>query len=392
MNWRQFFATIVHSVVWPVAVITIALVYRQQLIALLGKGIRRAKVGPLEIEWDSVLEKARSDLARGEAQAAQQGEELVQERPTGVPEDTVLEPEELEAETPEADTAAPVAETPEAGTEGPEPGTSEADTKGPGAKKRPDAEPEGVPTSEDIVREPRWRRTLDLATRMVKMEPRSAVIIAFSAVEDQVAELATEFRNTDATRYSVKDNTSILVAEQQITPATAEAIRELQHLRNLALHGISRQTTSEQASEFVVLTQNVLYTLSGARFAADWSRENALVWSGDVARALDRVSMNVVPARDMRFDFVVLFSGVEVLVILKHRRNASFTLKDLSRSTAEFRSLNRSGLIVTNASLSPAIKLRSDGIIAQESHVAVVTWNGRHNDVALVRALTRLTE
>jgi hypothetical protein len=58
----QFIASLVSSLTWPVAVVTIVLLFRTKLAELLSSGIRRLKAGPFEVEWDRTSSEVRVEL------------------------------------------------------------------------------------------------------------------------------------------------------------------------------------------------------------------------------------------------------------------------------------------------------------------------------------------
>lgn len=51
MSWREFVASLVSSLAWPLSVATIAWLLRRQLAALLDGPVKRWKAGPVEIEY-----------------------------------------------------------------------------------------------------------------------------------------------------------------------------------------------------------------------------------------------------------------------------------------------------------------------------------------------------
>jgi|SRR5215213_2335920 len=51
MSWREFVASLVSSLAWPLSVAVIAWLLRRQLVALLDGPIKRWKAGPVEIEY-----------------------------------------------------------------------------------------------------------------------------------------------------------------------------------------------------------------------------------------------------------------------------------------------------------------------------------------------------
>jgi len=59
---EQFVASLVGPLAWPVAVLTIVLLFRRQIGGMLKNSIRRLRAGPIEFEFDRVLSSASADL------------------------------------------------------------------------------------------------------------------------------------------------------------------------------------------------------------------------------------------------------------------------------------------------------------------------------------------
>lgn len=59
MNVLEF----ISSLVWPVLVLVVVLILRPAIVQALSGQIKRAKVGPVEVEWDRTLSEARQELA-----------------------------------------------------------------------------------------------------------------------------------------------------------------------------------------------------------------------------------------------------------------------------------------------------------------------------------------
>jgi hypothetical protein len=69
MDWLQFFASILGSLAWPVAVVACVLVLRRELIQLL-KRLRRLRYGDAEAEFEEILEEAEEEIAELPAPAS----------------------------------------------------------------------------------------------------------------------------------------------------------------------------------------------------------------------------------------------------------------------------------------------------------------------------------
>ena len=64
MNWEAFVASLVHSLAWPAAAISVVIVLRKPIGVVLGQGVRRVKAGPVEVEFDQLQAEVREELAR----------------------------------------------------------------------------------------------------------------------------------------------------------------------------------------------------------------------------------------------------------------------------------------------------------------------------------------
>lgn len=64
MNTEQFVASLVNSLAWPVAVVVIVLLFREQLGKLLDAPLKRLKAGPsgVELEFDRILSEAAAQV------------------------------------------------------------------------------------------------------------------------------------------------------------------------------------------------------------------------------------------------------------------------------------------------------------------------------------------
>lgn len=62
MDWREFIASLVDSLAWPVAVTVVAALFRRQIAGLLEGPVKRWKAGPVEVEfWErTAVEVAQS--------------------------------------------------------------------------------------------------------------------------------------------------------------------------------------------------------------------------------------------------------------------------------------------------------------------------------------------
>ena len=64
MNWQAFVASLVQSLAWPAGVLAVVIVLRKPIGVALGRGVRRVKAGPVEVEFDQLQAEVREELAR----------------------------------------------------------------------------------------------------------------------------------------------------------------------------------------------------------------------------------------------------------------------------------------------------------------------------------------
>ncbi len=63
MDPLAFIASLVGSLAWPVVVVVLALVFRPEVSALLKRPVHRVKAGPVEVEWDPIMQAAQAQVA-----------------------------------------------------------------------------------------------------------------------------------------------------------------------------------------------------------------------------------------------------------------------------------------------------------------------------------------
>ena len=62
MSVLEFIAAMTKALTWPAAAVTVAVLFRSQLRAVLSQPVRRFKVGPVEVEWDRTVAEAQVEL------------------------------------------------------------------------------------------------------------------------------------------------------------------------------------------------------------------------------------------------------------------------------------------------------------------------------------------
>jgi hypothetical protein len=83
VNWLAFAASVVHSLAWPAGAVVIVTVLRRPISATLGRGVRRLRAGPVEVEFAEELAEVRAELSRSPELAAAEIPALAE----GLPED-----------------------------------------------------------------------------------------------------------------------------------------------------------------------------------------------------------------------------------------------------------------------------------------------------------------
>jgi hypothetical protein len=61
MDWLSFISTVASSVAWPVTALTIVLLMRKELVALL-PFVRKLKAGPLEAEFEREVKELKEEV------------------------------------------------------------------------------------------------------------------------------------------------------------------------------------------------------------------------------------------------------------------------------------------------------------------------------------------
>ena len=59
MNRLAFIASLEHSLAWPAAIAVAVIVLRRPIGGALGRGVRRRRAGPVEVEFDQELAEVR---------------------------------------------------------------------------------------------------------------------------------------------------------------------------------------------------------------------------------------------------------------------------------------------------------------------------------------------
>jgi hypothetical protein len=59
-----FTASVLHSLAWPAAAVVIAVMLRKPITAVLNRGVRRLRAGPVEVEFDQGLAEVDAEVRR----------------------------------------------------------------------------------------------------------------------------------------------------------------------------------------------------------------------------------------------------------------------------------------------------------------------------------------
>lgn len=81
MDWLTFISSLVDSLAWPIAVIAVAVFFRNSIKETLARPLRRVKAGPFEAEWAAKVVGALVDVAQSlETDAPPPDRDLLSER------------------------------------------------------------------------------------------------------------------------------------------------------------------------------------------------------------------------------------------------------------------------------------------------------------------------
>jgi hypothetical protein len=97
--------------------------------------------------------------------------------------------------------------------------------------------------------------------RLDKTDLVGTVVLAFREVEDDLRRRLTAAGIKDIDGRTASQLVSIGVAQGLFTEATAEAVRGVAILRNLAAHGQDDDLTPDKVADYLNLVEAVLYTL-----------------------------------------------------------------------------------------------------------------------------------
>ncbi|GIE90894.1 hypothetical protein [Actinoplanes regularis] len=76
MSWPEFIASLVQSLAWPVIVVVLSLVFRKTIMRIVtdavnGRHLKKAKLGPIDLEW-ATLDEARANALASDPETAEE--------------------------------------------------------------------------------------------------------------------------------------------------------------------------------------------------------------------------------------------------------------------------------------------------------------------------------
>jgi hypothetical protein len=335
MGWMEFVSKLVGSLAWPGVASLAAWRFRQPVKALLeGRRLSELKAGPGGIEmkttpFDTALEEAAAGIDA--SVSSNVSTNLSQDEPIVIADSTTERPRE------------------------------------------------SLDQFEDFVSTGASHTDNDDEVRLYEMSavaPLGAVIASFQQIEVALAELAERFGYTDERRVSASANLRRLADAGAIDEPTADAIKQLTNLRNLAVHNDS-DLSPRKANEFIRLSTTVLAALES---------QSARNYELAIALALRRIS----GVHDTgRIESTERDPGVDMTAQRQDRTAVAISTKFLRAgrriSSGELRrlaTLNANPvLLVSNADVSAA---DMSGLIPS---VRTVLWRSPNDDPALGAAL-----
>src|SRR5260221_2281623 len=79
MNWLGFSAAVVQALAWPIAVLGLAVIFRDEVKGLMSDRMRRFKAGPLEVEWGQVAAQIEAQVPPADRNHEPAAESLLEE-------------------------------------------------------------------------------------------------------------------------------------------------------------------------------------------------------------------------------------------------------------------------------------------------------------------------
>ncbi|MGC4784760.1 hypothetical protein [Micromonospora zamorensis] len=390
MNWRQFIASVVQTLAWPLTVLIVVLLFRKKINMLLGDRLRRLTAGPVEAEWaDSV----------GVAQAAVESERPAENQPIPPPgqDRSASESEEpSQRQQPESEHSAEPQQSeiePESERAGqhpepqlvpePRPDSDQTTVPGDGTSQRGEtptkAKADSVPQDTELPRLVRLAMVqAESARRVAKSNPATAVIMGYKALDvalKHVADASDPIAYHAETPHGVA---KMLASKGLIGPGTFRAISELSKLRNSLMH-TRLEISDGDALLYLNTLEDILRTLL----------HPAELYESQVAAALARQDLDVTRSTGGA-DLLVLTESGALALELKYMPGRILTWKTVEQLAAKAARERLSLLVVTNAELDKSVQERnSSGDTIFGCRVEVVTWKSPSDDDLLLRAALR---
>ncbi len=330
MSVLEFIASLVKSIAWPAFIFATALVFRKQLVEVIGKRLHRMKASPggLELEFFDEQVKAITNEVRD-----------IEERQLA----------QLAAES----TAAP--------------SLDDADESASGAL-----------TADS-----------QLVHRLLDVSPSAAALEAYAQLEDRLRSLLVQYGIVEPrqARQSMRFLSGLALKSGVVDPNMAGTLRELTALRNLLVHrGLPDERSHfdrRRAVDFINLTselQEVLHRIPPGR-----------AYEAAVEAALHRIGMAVTrssTSKDQGWDFLV---GSERRVAVEAKYSSRpFSTQIVDKLLGI--SAERPIVLVVNSDLSAAAQERLLEAQRTGHSIRLVRWQGADDDPALSDTISRSLE
>jgi hypothetical protein len=109
---------------------------------------------------------------------------------------------------------------------------------------------------------PESRPTVQVELESPTADPTTTILRAYRLLEEELARQLGEAGVKDADKKTANQLVALGRQKSMFNDSTAEAVRGVSVLRNLAAHGHGERTTAREAAEYVDLINAILFTLS----------------------------------------------------------------------------------------------------------------------------------
>ncbi|MEW2331206.1 hypothetical protein AB0880_25775 [Micromonospora chersina] len=399
MNWRQFIAALVQTVVWPLTVLIVVLLFRKKINGLLGDRLRRLTAGPVEAEWAESIGLAQEAV---ESDRPRQADQL--------PNPTTPEPE-VDPEAEQLSQSEPSPSSTEHPSEHEEPRPQPEPNEDSQHQRPttnpipvPDPRPSSDPTatlneSAHQVNLPPWVKAepygppgvelprlvqlavvqAEAARRVAKTDPGAATMMGFKALDAAVSYVA----ESSGLPQNIRDTTPRQVAKHLadkglIGNGTYRAIAELSKLRNTVAH-TNREISPGDALLYLNTLGDVLRTLL-------YPSE---LYESQVAAALVRMGFEV-NRTGSGTNFLVVTAQAAIAVEVKYLPGRTLSWNVIDKLVGKAAVDRTSFLLVTNALLGKSVQERDSSVRTRLGcRIEVASWMGPEDDEQLWQAVLR---